>query len=1025
MSTSGTSCAVQNSSRFKSISKSCTAKLLLLIGCSWLVACSQAGAIENSEPVGTSEQAIVGGVDDVSDATGNVVVKIRKVNLGKECTGTLITPALVLTAAHCFVGSETSSGMGTTAQNLFVEIRSSRAGLPLVIAEAEAVTTFTSLPLTLPTTGDDVALVRIKLDRARDVTSVNSNDVFVWSSLLELNTRRPSFIIPQRTGSAPNFYFTQPVGFAGWATDPRAVAWSTSTSLFKLDNGVWSVEAAHFARAENGDSGGPLFVDSPSGRDVFAVDSNVTWEYGVYYTRFADITRAAVQQWIAQEAIDTQRSFRWRTFHGKPQPWYGEADYAGPCQPGDTDCDHWFDVTDNCPSIFNPDQFDRDDDGAGDPCDVCSIADEATASNCNVDYELANGLPVIPDACDPVPCAAITPIVRIADTASFPAPPECDGVSVTQHIIQDELRIDGVPPAPLVALATAPNLGTRYLPTKFRYCQPYRSGSIVVDCTRPLVLNDMMIEDDVPADAKRVPTPLSPWQRMTVRRNPADFPSGSPNWISRDDDAGVEFPFPGSKRVVWDYKTDDAYWHRAGADPLGTSATNELCKAASFGGSCLSGYIWSHAETEIGNTTTFVKDVSMNDVELGYHGPDLANHVTPITPDYTLIVRACNSMPELPSDNCGFSPMGCDLDINSFKYRPMDCVTCGATRQFHVDRLQVHFSHDQSDELRGVVAEHLLMTPSDLGLTWDVVESLSGQTGLRFLPAAETSFPQAGEVDAVGFPRDLSDMTVLPQHLVADYQSEGGYRLDTKWGGSAGRSSPSTARNHALNDTAVGLGVYSRTMQGTFLFGIGGPEVWFEPLSGFRYVIGEVGGDAEVLAATITRPQDPVLYAGNPNMAPAFLWTVEEEGGTVRLVVREMTFAVLSATPVVSVVLTDVTSDHRLALATAWDRPNEVLLTVSEQSTGHWGAFLVGNEFDELAMQQAIWFASLVNRPDFPGSTHLFSRVSAEDGGLVIPLVKPDDSMALVRDLFVERVGLSRLDDPLRIIPANLLGYVQ
>jgi hypothetical protein len=44
------------------------------------------------------------------------------------------------------------------------------------------------------------------------------------------------------------------------------------------------------------------------------------------------------------------------TFH--PDYWKGEVDYTGPCDTArDSDCDHWYDEHDNCPTFYNPDQI--------------------------------------------------------------------------------------------------------------------------------------------------------------------------------------------------------------------------------------------------------------------------------------------------------------------------------------------------------------------------------------------------------------------------------------------------------------------------------------------------------------------------------------------------------------------------------------------------------------------------------------------------------------------------------------------
>lgn len=47
----------------------------------------------------------------------------------------------------------------------------------------------------------------------------------------------------------------------------------------------------------------------------------------------------------------------------------GEECVNGICRPGDNDEDRVPDPDDNCPGVANPDQEDRDEDGAGDECD--------------------------------------------------------------------------------------------------------------------------------------------------------------------------------------------------------------------------------------------------------------------------------------------------------------------------------------------------------------------------------------------------------------------------------------------------------------------------------------------------------------------------------------------------------------------------------------------------------------------------------------------------------------------------------
>lgn len=108
--------------------------------------------------------------------------------------------------------------------------------------------------------------------------------------------------------------------------------------------------------------------------------------------------------------------------------------------------------------------------------------------------------------------------------------------------------------------------------------------------------------------------------------------------------------------------------------------------------------------------------------------------------------------------------------------------------------------------------------------------------------------------------------------------------------------------------------------------------------------------------------------------------------------------------PLVSVAISEM--DHS-DLATAWDRPDEALLTISA-SSGQWAVFDVKYFFDEAIMEERFRFDLLANSALFPGA-HLFRGVFAEDGGIVIPLtmVTPSAEMAgLPTGRAVERRGM-------------------
>jgi hypothetical protein len=113
---------------------------LIVLGAAWLAGCgAEAGQAsetdDEGEPVATASQAIAGGYGDIHDSAvvGLVLTDGPDGKLIRTCSGTLISPNLVLTAQHC---------VASTAK--FVVCESSSFGPP-VEADQVFVTTGTSM----------------------------------------------------------------------------------------------------------------------------------------------------------------------------------------------------------------------------------------------------------------------------------------------------------------------------------------------------------------------------------------------------------------------------------------------------------------------------------------------------------------------------------------------------------------------------------------------------------------------------------------------------------------------------------------------------------------------------------------------------------------------------------------------------------------------------------------------------------------------------------------------------------------
>ncbi|MEO7109914.1 MAG: trypsin-like serine protease [Polyangiaceae bacterium] len=295
------------------------------------------------------------------------------------CSGILLTRTRVLTASHCVVGLPNLSVGPSPPVQVGSVLFGTTTGSALA-SDTPPVVPISELghytdPDSITDVGADIAIVAIdeaplnlELHEAGRVTSTGSDpnqianheiDGSDWGDLLGTNIVRPSFVQP----------FDGAIAFAAWGTAPdRELRTFTATLALGADS--FSV---HGSGASPGDSGAPLFsVRADGSRDPFGILSGGDGSDNAF---FVDLTSPRNSAWIVNQLTDHTHDAQpnWKKMHppldGRFSWWIGEDDYSGPCAPQiDADCDHWVDASDNCPSRFNHDQIDTDDDGTGDAC---------------------------------------------------------------------------------------------------------------------------------------------------------------------------------------------------------------------------------------------------------------------------------------------------------------------------------------------------------------------------------------------------------------------------------------------------------------------------------------------------------------------------------------------------------------------------------------------------------------------------------------------------------------------------------
>lgn len=355
------------------------------------IAVSMAACVGNPGDTSRSEFAIYGDNTERDDNSGSsdttredIVVRVDSTGPGPDpdsgrCSGTLITPTLVLTAAHC---TEPSPRTYTVA----IGPNDPSWKVVQVVSEASVAKMSTG-----GSSNDDLAI--IKLD-APILAAARSRRPIVWDGWEGDGSFGDS---EARFGIAGWSSRSGPQSCTSGEDDPvddehlhwrQRAEWMAEGSFFHHygDDTIETFPDVH-NRADKGDSGGPLYhmlFDSGE-REVIGVASRESCDFRIdgSYDRnntYTDVTHGLPADWIRSVALDETRGGGWYQRHAKRPGdyWYGEVDYTGPCTNAnnlggfdrgdaapsptqDLDCDHWYDIHDDCPLDYNPEQLEFDD----------------------------------------------------------------------------------------------------------------------------------------------------------------------------------------------------------------------------------------------------------------------------------------------------------------------------------------------------------------------------------------------------------------------------------------------------------------------------------------------------------------------------------------------------------------------------------------------------------------------------------------------------------------------------------------
>lgn len=641
-----------------------------------------AACATKAERADESRQSLIGTdvLLDTQTKTYNTVVSIHtsgppfSTNT-ERCSGTLISPGIVLTARHCIYG-DTTGKPAVNAIGLWVAVGQNYA-TPLAV---HRVTNFAS-PYTQPTNplaekGSDYLILFLDTFEVANAYAFRPSLTFApvqgSCSPGQVNCNQTFDGISGAVGFSPAPGDTQRrlVRNSGQSWDGTydshgGVQWAST-------NGAWQVQP--------GDSGGlmyferqaPIWQGAEPGqvyRDVMGATFGSNNVNTISY--FTSVVHDPNKSWLvahveeATSPLAPLHSAAWLTQHGKTgSMWKGEVDYIGECRnlgstaaclanhssaDRDCDCDHWFDHGsngghDNCPFTYNPEQADafefKTTAGiAGDACRTCPSGDTDGDGVCDpcTPGETNCTEPVTPDNCVNLkngPQLNTNALAEIANGRDVLGD-DCDPVPVAKpdpDTRETNVNCTVIPNSNGAKVCSSSvvqdDIIGRTVGSHVRAATVSTSVNVAVnatnprfcqsasgfDCSRPDAIRDSEVAFWASDTAEQGTVPAHPWHRVTTKYYGTAF----------FDPRGYAYPNWNYGSTVstlrWAFASDLSFWLSSNPARIPAGCTNT---------SCLDGMFWLNSDTDVGRTAD-----SVNGMYVGLHGADLSNAYEPIDPDW-------------------------------------------------------------------------------------------------------------------------------------------------------------------------------------------------------------------------------------------------------------------------------------------------------------------------------------------------------------------------------------------------------